>query len=149
MRRTVLALTGIAGAALLAAQVQARPPGPPPFGDGARRAVMAMLHGGDLTPAQRDAARAKLDAERDDADATLDALRAANEQLTTQLLGGDPPDEAALRAALDQIATLRAALMDKQVQTALAVRGMLSADQLAAAATDAPPDHDCRGPREP
>jgi len=145
MRRTVLALAGIVGAAVAAAQVQARPPGPPPFGDGAMRAVRAMLHGGDLTDAQRNQARTRIDTERDAVEPTLDALRDANEQLTAQLLGDDPPDEAALRAALDRIATLRAALLEAQVQTALAVRGLLSADQLAAAAADPPTDHECRG----
>lgn len=144
MRRPMLTLAGFAGAALLAAQVQARPPGPPPVGDGAMRAVMAMLHGGDLSGEQRDQVRSRLDAERDGTEPTRDALREANEQLTAQLLGDDPPDEAALRAALDKIATLRASLLDTQVQTALTVRGMLSADQLAAAAADPPPDHDCR-----
>ncbi|HSQ00053.1 MAG TPA: hypothetical protein VL049_22745, partial [Candidatus Dormibacteraeota bacterium] len=70
-------------------------------------------------------------------------LRAANEQLTAQLLATTAPDEATLRAALDRVATLRSTLLDQQVETALAVRGMLSADQLAAAAAAPPPDHAC------
>ena len=122
MRPMILTLGGIAGVALLVAQAQAHPPGgPPPMGDGAIRAVMAMLHSGGLS----------------------DELRAANEQLTAQLLAPTAPDEATLRASLDKVATLRSALLDQQATTALAVRAMLSADQLAAAAAAPPPDHTC------
>ena len=149
MRRRILVLAGIAGAALIAVQAQARRHGPPPLGGGATRAVMAMLHGGDLSEAQHEQVRARLDTERDGAKATRGELRAANEQLTAQLLAATPPDEAALRASLETIETLRSTLLDQEVQTALAVRGMLSAEQLAAAATDAPPDGDCRHHREP
>ena len=53
MRRTMMALAGLVGAAAVAMPVWARPHGrphgPPPCGDGAMRAVMAMLHGGDLS----------------------------------------------------------------------------------------------------
>jgi hypothetical protein len=73
----------------------------------------------------------------------LAALKDANEQLTAQILGNAPPDEATLRASLDKIASLRASLLDQQVATALTVRGMLSADQLAAAAAAPPPERPC------
>jgi Spy/CpxP family protein refolding chaperone len=128
----------------MVAQAQAHPPGgPPPMGDGAIRAVMAMLHSGGLSDEQHDQVRDRLKAERATAESTIDELRAANEQLTAQLLAPTAPDEAALRASLDKVATLRSALLDQQVTTALAVRGMLSADQLAAAAAAPPPDHAC------
>lgn len=143
MRRTILALGGIAGAALLVAQAQARPPGPPPMGDGAMRAVMQMLHDGDLSDAQHEQAREQMKAGHDSAESTLDQLRAANDELTAALLGSTPPDDATLRAALDRIATLRSALVDQQVQTALTIRGLLSAEQLAAAAAAPAPDRDC------
>ncbi len=146
MRRMMLLLGGIAGAALLVTQAQAHPHGggPPPMGDGAIRAVMAMLHDGDLSDAQHDQVRDRLKTERAAADTTFEALHDANEQLAAQLLGSTPPDEAALRASIDKIAGLRATLLDQQVATALAVRGMLSADQLAAAAAAPPPaDHPC------
>ena len=153
MRRTMMALAGVVGAAAVAMPVWARshgrPPGPPPCGDGAMRAVMAMLHGGDLSDDQHDQARARLDADRSSVEATMDALRDANEQLTAQLLASDAPDATALQATLDRIATLRAALLDQQVQTALALRGLLSADQLAAAAADTPPDHGFAPPPAP
>jgi len=135
---------GIAGAALLVAQAQAHPGGGrPPMGDGAIRAVMAMLHSGALSDEQHDAVKDRLKTERAAAETNLDALKDANEQLTAQLLGGTPPDEATLRASLDKIASLRASLLDQQVATALTVRGMLSADQLAAAAAAPPPERPC------
>lgn len=149
MRQRLLVLAGIAGAALIAVQAQARRHGPPPMGGGATRAVMAMLHGGDLSDAQEDQVRARLDAERDEHKATRDELRAANDQLTAQLLSATPPDEAALRTSLEKIAALRSTVLDQEVQTALAVRGLLSAEQLAAAATDTPPDGECRHHAEP
>ncbi|HSP99813.1 MAG TPA: periplasmic heavy metal sensor [Candidatus Dormibacteraeota bacterium] len=144
MRRTILTLGGIAGVALMVTQAQAHPPGgPPPMGDGAIRAVMAMLHGGGLSDEQHDQVRSRLKTDRAAAETTIDELRAANEQLTAQLLATTAPDEATLRAALDRVATLRSTLLDQQVATALAVRGMLSADQVAAAAAAPPPDHAC------
>lgn len=143
MRRTIWALGGLAGAALMVAPAQARPPGPPPLGDGAMRAVMQMLHDGDLTDGQHDEVRARMKTERANAENTIDQLRAANDELTSALLGSAPPDEATLRAALDRIATLRAALLEQQVQTALTIRGLLSADQLAAAAAAPAPDAAC------
>jgi Spy/CpxP family protein refolding chaperone len=149
MRRRILVFAGIAGAALIAVQAQARRHGPPPLGGGAARAVMAMLHGGDLSEAQHEQVRARLDSGREGAKATRDELRAANQQLTAQLLAATPPDEAALRAALEKIETLRATLLDQQVETALAVRGMLSAEQLAAAAAATPPARECRHHGEP
>ncbi|MBX3023904.1 periplasmic heavy metal sensor [bacterium] len=143
MRRTMWALGGIAGAALVVAQAQARPPGPPPMGDGAMRAVMQMLHDGDLTDAQHDQVRAQMKTERASAEGTIDQLRAANDELTAALLASTAPDEATLRASLDKIAALRSALLDQQVQNALTIRGLLSADQLAAAAAAPAPDADC------
>ena len=145
MRRTMMVLGGIAGAALLVAQAQAHPRGggPPPMGDGAIRAVMAMLHNGALSDEVHDAVKDRLKTERAAAETNLDALKDANEQLTAQLLGGTPPDEATLRASLDKIASLRASLLDQQVATALTVRGMLSADQLAAAAAAPPLERPC------
>jgi Spy/CpxP family protein refolding chaperone len=144
MRATILALGGLAGVALMVAQAQAHPRGgPPPMGDGAIRAVMAMLHSGGLSDEQHDQVHARLETERATAQGTIDELRAANEQLTAQLLASTAPDEATLRASLDKIAGLRSTLLDQQVETALAVRGMLSADQLAAAAAAPPPDHAC------
>ena len=113
------------------------------MGDGAIRAVMAMLHSGGLSDEQHDQVRERLKTERASAETTIDQLRAANEELTAQLLGSTAPDEASLRAALDKIATLRSALLDQQVQAAVTVRGMLSADQLAAAAAAPPPDLAC------
>jgi hypothetical protein len=140
----MMVLGGIAGAALLVAQAQAHPRGgPPPMGDGAIRAVMAMLHSGELSDPQHDAVKDRLKTERDAAETTFDALKDANEQLSAQILGISPAVEATLRASLDKIASLRATLLDQQVATALAVRGMLSADQLAAAAAAPPPERPC------
>ena len=152
MRRTLLAVAGVAGVALLVAQAEARPGRGghhPPFGDGAMKAVMAMMRGGDLSDAQRDQIRERLDAERESAQATREALREANAQLASQLLGGTAPDEATLRAALERIETLRAQLIEQHVETALSVRTLLSAEQLAAAASHAPSDGECDGPPPP
>jgi len=151
MRRTLLAVAGVAGVALLVAQAEARPGRGghhPPFGDGAMKAVMAMMRGGDLSDAQRDQIRDRLDAERESAQATREALREANAQLAGQLLGGTAPDEATLRAALERIETLRAQLIEQHVETALSVRTLLSAEQLAAA-SHAPSDGECDGPPPP
>lgn len=52
--------------------------------------LMAMMRGGNLTDAQRDQARDRLDAARDGAESTRTALREANEQLAAA--SHAPPD---------------------------------------------------------
>ena len=138
MTRTTTLFTGLAAAALLAAPAIARPHGPPPFhGDGAMRAIGAMLHGGELSDAQRSEARQRLDISREAAEPTMEALREANEALTALLLGSETPSDDALRSAIERITTLRDQLLDNQVDAALTLRGLLSSEQLAAAGDEA------------
>lgn len=149
MRRILLAVAGIAGAAMLVVQAEARPGRGghhPPFGNGAMKAVMAMMRGGDLGEAQRDQARDRIDAGRESAQPTRTALRQANADLATLILGSTAPDGAALRDSIARINTLHGELLEQHVETALAVRTLLSPEQLAAAASHAPSEGDCDGP---
>lgn len=135
-------VVGIVALGLLAAPAIARPHGKKGGHDGARRAIGAMLHGAELTDAQREQVRALLEERRGATADTRAALRAANEELQALLLSADPPADDQVRAVSERVAALRAELFAAQIETALAVRGLLTPEQLAAAGTHEPP---CRG----
>jgi Spy/CpxP family protein refolding chaperone len=116
----------------------AQPPfhgGPPPMMDsGAGRVLGLMLHTDDLSDAQQQQVDAIMSSDRTAVHDTLDQLKAANESLASALLADAAPTADSLASLTDQIGTLRSALASQQLQTALAVRALLTPEQVAAAA---------------
>ncbi|MDX2166093.1 MAG: periplasmic heavy metal sensor [Deltaproteobacteria bacterium] len=127
-------------AALLATAATAQmgvggPPGPPPFMDGGAGRVLALLMRPDqLSDSQEAQVKDIMDNDRASLHALMDKLRDANEQLGQALLASQAPTAESLAALGEQIGELRAQMVAQQVQTALAVRGVLSAEQIAEAA---------------
>lgn len=129
----IAALALVAGAA--SARPHGRPMGPP---DGALRAIGAIVHGADLSEAQRAALRERLDARVGDSEATRSALHEANRELKGLLLAPQAPTDEQLRAVSERINGLRAELLAAEVTTVLELRDLLTPEQLAAASTHEP-----------
>ncbi|HEY7676551.1 MAG TPA: Spy/CpxP family protein refolding chaperone [Candidatus Methylomirabilis sp.] len=83
-----------------------------------------------LSDQQADEIRALLKARRDDGRADWQALCLARVALRT-LMAQQTSDPAAVKAAGDQVKALQAKLMDRRLDTYLALRSKLSADQWA------------------
>ncbi|MGH7787366.1 MAG: Spy/CpxP family protein refolding chaperone [Candidatus Binatia bacterium] len=107
--------------------------GPPHGRDGAMRAIGALLQADGLSDEQRTQMHAVLEAGRDEVGPLLEQLRSANDALVDQLLGPETPTAEALDAQMQSIAVLQLQLTQHQAQTVLALRQLLSAEQLAAA----------------
>jgi hypothetical protein len=71
----------------------------------------------------------------------MEALREANDELSALLLGAEAPTGEALSAAIDRVTVLRTQLLADAAEAALDLRAILTADQLATAAT-LPEPHD-------
>jgi len=129
----------VVAAGVWAAAAAAQPGGPPvmfnrPFmDDGAMRAIGALLHADGLSDAQRQQLHAVMEADRTSAEPLLDQLRTANEALVDALLAADAPSSDTLDDRVDRINDLRKQLLEQQVQTVLALREVLSPEQLQAA----------------
>ena len=148
-RSTRLAIAWLAAIAAPSA-LHAQPPeppdmpgGPPPMmrgmpggggggGDAPGMVIPLLLHGADLTAEQRDKVRALMSSQRAELRALFDQLRSANEALATRLTSPTPVDAAALKPDVERIAAARQALMDHGLTVALALRGILTPEQLRA-----------------
>lgn len=131
-------LLGLALAGTALAQQPVGPPGPPPSGQSLLtpedRAAMAQIFWHrtqerlGLTDQQAADIRALLDQQRAAARADFQSMRDARRQLQT-LLEQPATDAAAIQAAATQVKDLQAKLLDHRLQTQLAVRAKLTADQ--------------------
>lgn len=139
MRTRHTALTGLA-ATLLATAALAQPgtfemPVPPPMMDsGAGRVLALLLRPDGLSDAQEAQVHDIMEGDRDAVHAAMDKLRDANEALSQALLASEAPSAESLATLGEQIGALREQLVAQQVQTALAVRAILTPEQLADAA---------------
>ena len=140
-------LTALACLALLPCPLVAQPPdddlgpprgGPPMMrgggpdgGDAFGMVIPLMLRGANLSVAQRQQVRALMRANRGKLDTLLDQLRGANEALADRLIGAAPVDPAALRPDVERVTQARQALMQHGIETALALRAVLTPEQLA------------------
>ena len=140
-------LTALACLALLPGLLAAQPPddglgpprgGPPMLrgggpdgGDAFGLVIPLMLRGADLSAAQRRQVKALMRANRGKLDALLDQLRSANEALADRLIGGAAVDAAALQPDVERVIQARQALMRHGLETALALRAILTPEQLA------------------
>lgn len=148
IRRSLPAIALCAGLALLPGRLPAQPPddalGPPPGGppmmrgggpeggDAPGLVIPLMLRGADLSRAQRQQVKALMRANRARLETLLDQLRSANDVLATRLIGSQPVDAASLRPDVERVAQARQALMQHGLETALALRAILTPEQLAA-----------------
>lgn len=118
------------------------PPGPPPMmmrgmpggggGDAPGIVIPLMLRGSHLSDAQRDKVRSLMASHRTELRTLFEQLQSANDALADRLIGPGAVDAAALAPDVERVARARQALMEHGLTIALALRGILTPEQLAA-----------------
>jgi Spy/CpxP family protein refolding chaperone len=98
---------------------------------GAGRVLALLLRPDTLSEAQEQQVHAIMEADRGTVHDTLDKLKSVNEQMAAALLADPAPTSEALAALTDEVTALRKTLVAQQVETALAVRAVLTPEQLA------------------
>ncbi len=132
--------TGLTLVALCSAAIgQAQPLGPPPmmgrghgrmFGDSGAMMLPLVLKHAKLTPEQNKQVESIMASDRQTLQALSKQLEAANTQLTNKLFAPGSVQAADLAPQVQQIAQLRQQLMEQAVKTALAIRAVLTPEQL-------------------
>lgn len=145
--RTLIALASLAVLAANPAALRAQPPdgpddmppGPPMMmrsmpggGDAPGMVIPLMLRRSNLSDAQREKVRALMRANRAELRALFERLRSANDALASRLIGPGPVDAATLKPDVERVARARQELMDHGLTIALALRGILTPEQLKA-----------------
>jgi Spy/CpxP family protein refolding chaperone len=129
-------------AGLAAAPLQAQPMGGAPMmggpsmghmmhGDSPAMMLHMVLKQANLTPDQQDQVRKIMDADHQTLRTLFTQLAAANTQLADKLFAPGTVQEADLTPQVQQLAQLRQQLMEQGVKTALAIRAVLTPQQLA------------------
>jgi Spy/CpxP family protein refolding chaperone len=136
----------LVGATLGAAPLHAQPMGPPPMdppgmgpppmgrmmhGDSPAMLLRMVLKSADLTPDQQNQVRKIMDAEHQNLRALFTQLETANRQLADKLFAPGTVQAADLTPQVQKITQLRQQLMEQGVKTALAIRAVLTPQQLA------------------
>jgi len=98
------------------------------------RLIPLLLHADNLSAEQQQKIDAVMSADRDTVHTLFGQLRDANKQLADKLLGPGAPQNADLTAIIQNIAQLRLQLTQHELSTVLAMRDVLTPDQLAKAA---------------
>jgi Spy/CpxP family protein refolding chaperone len=118
------------------------PPGGPRFmmGAGGRHGMMGegggfmlplVLHRANLSPEQRDKVRKILESDRQNLQKLFSELGKANDELSKKLFAPGDLALSGLKPELDAVAGLRRQLMEQGIKTALEIRKVLTAEQLA------------------
>jgi Spy/CpxP family protein refolding chaperone len=141
MTKYTITLTALALIGLVAAPLQAQPMGGPPMGRPPRGGMMhgdspaMMLHmvlkQANLTPEQQDQVRKIMETDHQSLRALFTQLQAANNQLSDKLFAPGAVQAADLAPQVQKVTQLRQQLMEQGVKTALAVRAVLTPQQLA------------------
>lgn len=137
MGKFTLILTGMLLATLSAAPLRAQPMGPPMGGhmmhggDSPAMMLHLVLKQADLTPDQQAQVRKIMDAEHQNLRTLFAQLQAANNQLADKLFAPGAVQATDLTPQVQQITQLREQLMQQGVKTALAIRAVLTPQQLA------------------
>ena len=105
------------------------------LGDAPGMTLPLMLRHTDLTPEQQTRVHEILSADHERLHALLHQLDSANDALAAKVIAPGTVNAAALEPDVQQIAKLRQELMEQGLKTALAVRAVLTPDQLAKAAS--------------
>ena len=145
--RSLILVAFLLGSAPLVARAEppsGGPPGPPgmmrhgmrslgdmTLGDGPGMILPLMVRHADLTPAQQQRVQEILSADRERLHTLFQQLDAANDALAAKVVGPGPVDAAALQRDVQAVARLRQDLMEQGLKTALAVRAVLTPEQLA------------------
>jgi Spy/CpxP family protein refolding chaperone len=138
MTRTRMLLTGLVVAVLGSAPVNAAPPmgpphmGPPTMhGDSSAMMLHMVLTQADLTPQQQEQVRTIMDSDHQTLRTLFTQLQAANDQLADKLFAPGAVQPADLAPQVQRITELRQQLMEQGIKTALAIRAVLTPQQLA------------------
>ena len=129
-RRSILGI-GVALAGLAAAPLHAQPMGHMMRGDSPALMLHMVLKQANLTPDQQNQVRKIMEAEHQNLRALFTQLQAANNQLADKLFAPGTVQAADLTPQVQQIMQLRQQLMEQGVKTALAIRAVLTPEQLA------------------
>ena len=151
MRGRTILIAALTAVALCWGSARAEPPdtlmpGPPPggprfmmgppdghgmMGEGGGFMLPLVLHRANLTPEQHDKVRRILESDRQDLQKLFSELGKANDELSKKLFAPGDVALADLKPQLDEIAGLRRQLMEQGIKTALAIRKVLTPEQLA------------------
>ena len=136
MIQYMIALTALALLSVVPRPSQAQPMGGPPMGGmmhGDSPAIMLrmVLKQANLTPEQQEQVRKIMETDHQSLRALFAQLQAANNQLSDKLFAPGAVQAADLAPQVQKIAQLRQQLMEQGVKTALAVRAVLTPQQLA------------------
>ncbi len=101
------------------------------MGEGGGFMLPLVLHRANLTPEQHDKVRKILESDRQDLQKLFSALGKANDELSKRLFAPGDVALGDLKPQLDEIAGLRRQLMEQGIKTALAIRKVLTPEQLA------------------
>jgi Spy/CpxP family protein refolding chaperone len=139
MTKYTIVLTALAWISLVAAPLQAQPIGGPPMGgmlhgDSPASMLRMVLKQANLTSQQQEQVRKIVEADHQSLRALLVQLQAANNQVTEKLFAPGAVQAADLVPPVQKVTQLRQQLMEQGVKTALAVRAVLTPQQLAKAA---------------
>lgn len=149
IRRRLIAYATLAALLAAPAVLLAQPPdgpdgpggphGPPPMmrgmpggGDAPGMVIPLMLHAANLTPEQREKAKALMAANRERLRTLFEQLKTANDALASKLVGSAPVDAAALQPEVARVEQARQQLMEQGLTIVLGLRGILTPEQLAA-----------------
>ena len=136
MTKYVVLLAGLAFASLGAGPLQAQA-GEGPWmgrmmhGDSPAMMLRMVLKQAGLTPDQQNQVRQIMEAEHQSLRALFTQLQAANNQLADKLFAPGSVQAADLTPQVQQVMQLRRQLMEQGVKTALAIRAVLTPEQLA------------------
>ena len=142
MRPHTLARVALLVASMLAAPALAHPPlggsfmGGPPMGDtmmgdGPGMMLPLILNRSDLTANQREQIHQIMDADHQALRALFKQLQAANEDLANRLFAPGKVQQTDLTPQVQRVMQLRQQLMEQGLKTALAIRAVLTPEQLA------------------
>jgi len=141
MTKYRILLSGVFFAALGAVPLYAQPMGGPPMGgppmghmmrgDNPAMMLHMVLKQADLTADQQAQVHKIMDADRQNLRTLFTQLQAANKDLANKLFGPGSVQAADLTPQIQRIGQLRQQLMEQGVKTALAVRAVLTPQQLA------------------
>jgi Spy/CpxP family protein refolding chaperone len=137
MKKLTLVIATLVLSTFTAARLLAQPMGPPPMGgrmmhgDSPGMMLRLVLKQANLTPDQQSQVHKIIDAEHQSLHTLFSQLEAANNRLAAKLFAPGTVQASDLTPEMQQIAQLRQQLMEQGVKTALAVRAVLTPQQLA------------------
>ena len=106
-------------------------PGEHMMGDGSGFMLPLVLHRANLTPEQHEKVRKILQSDRESLHKLFSELGKANDELSKKLFTAGDLGLADLKPQIDVVSDLRRQLMEQGIKTALAIRAVLTPQQLA------------------